>query len=70
MMTSPQEVHLFESLKDLLSLREVSEEELESSRDQVQVVVHRQMEQNSEEGLTLATVQIQLGAVLAVEGES
>ncbi len=46
-------LYLFESLKHLLPLREVSEEELEGAGHEGRVVVHAQVEQNPEESFAL-----------------
>lgn len=57
-------VYLFEGLQDLLPLTEVPEEELQGARHQGWVVVHRQMEQDSEEGPAAVVVQVQRGVLL------
>ncbi len=64
-----KEIHcypdLFESLKHLLPLREVSEEELEGAGHEGRVVVHAQVEQNPEESFAAGPIQIKDCTVLA-----
>lgn len=60
-------VYLFEGLQNLLPLTEVPKEELQSARHQGRVVMHRQMEQDSEEGPAAVVVQVQRGVLLTEE---
>jgi hypothetical protein len=63
-----KEIHchpdLFESLEHLLPLREVSEEKLEGAGHEGRVVVHAQVEQNTEESFAPGPIQIKDCAVL------
>lgn len=59
--------YLFEGLEDLLSLTEVPKEKLQGPRHQGWVVVHCQVEQDSEECSAAVVIQVQRG-VLLTEG--
>ncbi len=58
-------LYLFESLKHLLPLREVSEEKLESAGHEGRVVVHAQVKKNPEESFAPGPIQIKDCTVLA-----
>lgn len=57
-------LYLFEGLQDLLPLAEVPKQQLQGARHQGWVVVHRQVEQDSEEGSATVVVQVQRGVLL------
>lgn len=57
-------VYLLEGLQHLLPLTEVPEEELQGARYQRWVVMHRQVEQDPEEGSAAMIVQVQGGVLL------
>lgn len=58
-MKTAERCYLFESHEDLLSLAEVSEEEVQGSRHQRGVIMHGQMQQDTQEGPAPVVVQVQ-----------
>lgn len=57
--------YLLEGLQHLLPLAEVPEKQLQGPRHQRGVVVHRQVQQDAEEGSAAVVIQVQGGVLLA-----
>lgn len=57
--------YLFESLQDLLPLAEMPEEQVERSGHQRRVVVHGEVQQDSQEGSATVIIQVEWRVLLA-----
>lgn len=59
-----QLLYLFEGHEDLLPLAEMSEEQMKGSRHERWIVVHGQVQQDSQEGTTPVVIQVEWSVLL------